>query len=327
MTRTYTLDFDGLDGISEIEDAKFSSDNVENPTIPSGLRKTDINQISTANTNIRMRVAAGCVGIALVAYLGVRLLPNNNSGIDAGLIEGVKNTESIEKSNELSVTPDQSADASLSAISSSKMHDNDSVSEPKLLPQVASSTARLADNYNRSVTVDMAQTKTAMTTEKTDLPRLNRVPPEPTDIVRGQFPVTLESQVAVAGKSNASPSSDPKKDKLVIPFRFNIATPNHWSTPILNQLQDLVNRCPSTIQIVGHTCSLGPYLANLDIGQARAESLKQILIKLGADANHIETSSAGEKQPIASNTTATGRALNRRVVIDCRINTEDRENI
>ena len=323
MTRAYSLDVDGLDGISEVEDSNFSSANVENQTISSGTKTTDAGQISPFSANIWTRVATGCIGIALIAYLGLNSLPNSNSGIEAELVENIKNKQYIDRSNEFSVNSNKSTDSSPLDISSSNVANNHSISESKIEQHVANSTDGLTDASIRSAAPDMAQTETIIDVEQTKLPGNTRVPPKPADKVIDQPLATLATQLnspaAPTSSKHVSLGSDSRKDELTIPFRFNIATLNHWSEPILKPLQEFVDRCPTTIRIVGHTCSIGPYLANRKVGQIRADSLKQILIKLGAVASRIETSSAGETQPIASNATPTGRALNRRVTVSCKI--------
>lgn len=71
-----------------------------------------------------------------------------------------------------------------------------------------------------------------------------------------------------------------------------------------------------TVIVIGHTDSIGSDEYNLRLGQRRAESVKAYLISKGIDSRLIKTSSRGEREPIADNRTAEGRAKNRRVVIE-----------
>jgi OOP family OmpA-OmpF porin len=48
----------------------------------------------------------------------------------------------------------------------------------------------------------------------------------------------------------------------------------------------------------------------------RAEAVKAYLVSKGIEKNRIYTEGKGEKQPVASNVTAEGRAKNRRVEIE-----------
>jgi outer membrane protein OmpA-like peptidoglycan-associated protein len=69
------------------------------------------------------------------------------------------------------------------------------------------------------------------------------------------------------------------------------------------------------IAITGYTDSVGSDSYNLRLGQARAASVRDYLVRAGVDPNRITVSSGGKTNPVASNRTAAGRALNRRVII------------
>ena len=70
-----------------------------------------------------------------------------------------------------------------------------------------------------------------------------------------------------------------------------------------------------TFDVVGHTDSVGSDAYNQGLGQRRADSVTEALVSRGVPASQLRTSSMGERQPIASNSTAEGRAQNRRVDI------------
>ncbi len=75
-----------------------------------------------------------------------------------------------------------------------------------------------------------------------------------------------------------------------------------------------VNRDRSKqIRIEGHTDNSGNANANLVLSQRRAEAVRGALIRAGVDARRISTIGMGQAQPVAPNTTADGRAKNRRV--------------
>lgn len=69
------------------------------------------------------------------------------------------------------------------------------------------------------------------------------------------------------------------------------------------------------VVVIGHTDSIGSDAYNMRLGQRRAEAVKAFLVSAGISANSIRTSSKGEREPIADNKTAAGRAKNRRVEI------------
>jgi OOP family OmpA-OmpF porin len=67
---------------------------------------------------------------------------------------------------------------------------------------------------------------------------------------------------------------------------------------------------------VGHTDSIGTDAYNQKLSIRRAEAVKAYLQSKGIEANRIYTEGKGEKQPVADNKTAAGRAKNRRVEIE-----------
>jgi outer membrane protein OmpA-like peptidoglycan-associated protein len=68
------------------------------------------------------------------------------------------------------------------------------------------------------------------------------------------------------------------------------------------------------VRIIGHTDSDGGDADNLTLSKKRAESVKGSLIRdFGIDAARLETDGKGESQPVDKNTTAEGKANNRRV--------------
>jgi outer membrane protein OmpA-like peptidoglycan-associated protein len=68
---------------------------------------------------------------------------------------------------------------------------------------------------------------------------------------------------------------------------------------------------------VGHTDSVGSERFNQRLGLARAKGVCSALRKSGVRGK-IVVKSAGESRPRAANSTARGRALNRRVEITVR---------
>jgi outer membrane protein OmpA-like peptidoglycan-associated protein len=73
------------------------------------------------------------------------------------------------------------------------------------------------------------------------------------------------------------------------------------------QLNDNVD-----IVIEGHTDNIGSESYNLTLSEKRATSVLNYLINKGIDKSRISIIGIGELRPIATNSTARGRALNRR---------------
>jgi OOP family OmpA-OmpF porin len=85
-------------------------------------------------------------------------------------------------------------------------------------------------------------------------------------------------------------------------------------------LDDLVSKLKDinleVIIAVGHTDSVGTDEYNQKLSVRRAEAVKAYLQSKGVEANRVYTEGKGEKQPVADNKTAAGRAKNRRVEIE-----------
>ena len=76
----------------------------------------------------------------------------------------------------------------------------------------------------------------------------------------------------------------------------------------------LANRQRS-ITIEGHTDSRGSASHNMDLSLRRADAVRSFLVSRGYDGDLIHAQGIGESRPIAKNTSADGRANNRRVEI------------
>ena len=69
------------------------------------------------------------------------------------------------------------------------------------------------------------------------------------------------------------------------------------------------------IELIGHTDNKGREQANLILGKKRAEFIKRKLMDASIPEQNIILRTNGETEPVQSNSTATGRAKNRRVEI------------
>jgi OOP family OmpA-OmpF porin len=67
------------------------------------------------------------------------------------------------------------------------------------------------------------------------------------------------------------------------------------------------------LEIAGYTDNTGDAALNLALSQKRAESVREALIKHGADPDMLVAKGYGEANPIANNDTAEGRLKNRRI--------------
>lgn len=86
------------------------------------------------------------------------------------------------------------------------------------------------------------------------------------------------------------------------------------SQSILDRVAESLVASPEVnIEVQGHTDNTGSLAGNNRISQQRADAVRQYLISKGVAANRLTARGYGPSQPAASNTTAAGRAQNRRV--------------
>jgi len=84
----------------------------------------------------------------------------------------------------------------------------------------------------------------------------------------------------------------------------------------VDNLAQLMQKQPGrAIAVEGFTDSTGSAETNRRLSEARAEAVKQALVERGVDSARIQTRGMGPAYPIASNETAVGRQLNRRVEV------------
>jgi len=98
-------------------------------------------------------------------------------------------------------------------------------------------------------------------------------------------------------------------------FEFDSAELLPASLPILNALGWALARNPALrLEISGHTDSSGPAEYNMTLSRARAATVRDYLITThSVSGERLVARGFGESMPIADESTATGRALNRRV--------------
>jgi uncharacterized repeat protein (TIGR01451 family) len=107
-------------------------------------------------------------------------------------------------------------------------------------------------------------------------------------------------------------------DKLEITrnihFEFDKATIRPESFPVLDDVAGVLqDNVQLNILVEGHTDSVGSVQYNERLSQKRSDSVRDYLVKKGIARPRLETEGKGESAPIASNETAVGRAMNRRV--------------
>lgn len=86
--------------------------------------------------------------------------------------------------------------------------------------------------------------------------------------------------------------------------------------PVLERFAQTLSENPAaTVTIIGHTDSVGDNSVNQPLSVDRASNTRNYLAQRGVSSNRIAIEGRGEREPIASNDDASGRARNRRVEI------------
>jgi outer membrane protein OmpA-like peptidoglycan-associated protein len=100
-------------------------------------------------------------------------------------------------------------------------------------------------------------------------------------------------------------------------FDTNKATLKTASYATLSKVATVIKRYPNLyLRITGHTDDVGDDLENVKLSVARARAIYNYFLKKGIDIRSIMYRGCGDGTPIEDNTTAEGRAKNRRVEFD-----------
>jgi len=99
-------------------------------------------------------------------------------------------------------------------------------------------------------------------------------------------------------------------------FDTNKAQLKSGGTRSLQKLADFLKQYPQRkAQVEGYTDSTGSADYNLELSDRRANAVRSSLVGMGIGNDRITTHGYGQESPVASNDTADGRQLNRRVEI------------
>ena len=107
-------------------------------------------------------------------------------------------------------------------------------------------------------------------------------------------------------------------DRSKIRFTTGSAEIRPVSMALLKELAEVAKQCPVTLQIEGHTDSAGKAEFNRQLSLRRANAVKRALGVLGVAESNLVPLGFGETKPLATNTTLSGRAKNRRIEIRIR---------
>ena len=101
-----------------------------------------------------------------------------------------------------------------------------------------------------------------------------------------------------------------------VTFEYNKSSLTGTAKQNLDKLVEVFKEYPDTnLLIVGHTDNVGSQSYNKPLSEQRAASVKSYLVANGIASSRLTSAGKGLEEPIADNTTAEGRAANRRVEI------------
>jgi outer membrane protein OmpA-like peptidoglycan-associated protein len=136
----------------------------------------------------------------------------------------------------------------------------------------------------------------------------------------------LTTDIRVANPSDSvvnyhiivSTSNFPEKPQVNVGYIMNVYFAHDGIDPISyegirNLLVMMKNSPTMKVEISGHTDNKGPDSYNQDLSLRRAQSVRNILVKGGADADRITAVGYGENKPLDTNDTMEGRRMNRRI--------------
>lgn len=102
-----------------------------------------------------------------------------------------------------------------------------------------------------------------------------------------------------------------------ITFKTNDYQINSSMYSTLNAIAITLKEYPkSTVKVVGHTDNTGTLEKNQVLSENRAKSVADYLIAQGVSATRLQVYGVGPRQPVADNTTDSGRQSNRRVELE-----------
>jgi OmpA-OmpF porin, OOP family len=175
-------------------------------------------------------------------------------------------------------------------------------------------------------------------TVKTGLSALDKitlagnVPSEADKIARGDAaaktfaPAPIDNQLLVTGPSVVAAAPAPAVADAKAPdcskamqLRVSFATGSAVITAQGKRYLDQVVQCVKSPMLVGgHTDNVGSEKLNAALSAARANAVKTYLVGKGVKSDMLSTQGFGASKPVAKNSTAAGRASNRRIELTAK---------
>ena len=110
------------------------------------------------------------------------------------------------------------------------------------------------------------------------------------------------------------PMAEPVRVELDVKFDFDRAQVKQDSMADIKDLADFMKQYNQTTTVVeGHTDSVGTDAYNQRLSERRANAVRDVLVnQFGLESSRVDSVGYGESSPVADNSTAEGRAINRR---------------
>jgi chemotaxis protein MotB len=100
---------------------------------------------------------------------------------------------------------------------------------------------------------------------------------------------------------------------------------------ILSVIAEIINMIPFEVRVEGHTDNIpirtARFPSNWELSFGRGLALTQKFMEFGVNPSRFQVIGYGEHRPLAENTTAQGRAINRRVEVIINLRDEVRRSI
>ena len=143
------------------------------------------------------------------------------------------------------------------------------------------------------------------------------LPPPPPPAAKPAPKVADDAALAQVTKVSKRANATVLSFKDPINFRSNSDEIESVSYPQIKQVAQALKNYPNAkIRVEGYTDSIGDAAYNVDLSQRRAKAVAMELVNNGVAAENVSFIGYGEKNPVATNKTAAGRAQNRRVELE-----------
>ena len=123
---------------------------------------------------------------------------------------------------------------------------------------------------------------------------------------------TVHNGLRVGGSKQAV--LDQALANRTIEFQSGSANLTTQGIAVLEQMAAAMRQIGSArVRVSGHTDNVGARAANVALSQSRAEAVRRYLESAGIDAGRMSVQGLGPDRPVADNSSADGRARNRRI--------------